>query len=62
MNRNLIHVLELVWLSLALLSLLAGIYNWYRIGAGDSFMFFIMALLAGMMYFYRRHLRKSKNP
>jgi hypothetical protein len=59
MNKNLTHVLEIVWLSLAILSFLAGIYNWYSHGGGESIMFFVMMLLAVMMYFYRRNLRKS---
>jgi hypothetical protein len=57
MNRNILRMLELVWLAIALLSLLAGIYNWHMFGFGESSMFFIIALLAFMMYFYRKHLR-----
>ncbi|MFP4366136.1 MAG: hypothetical protein ACLFQA_03480 [Bacteroidales bacterium] len=60
MNRNLAHILEIVWLTLAILSLLAGIYNWYQPESGDSIMFFVITLLSLMMYFYRRNLRKSK--
>ncbi len=60
MNSRHFHVLEIVWLLLALLGLLAGIYNWFRSGPGESVMFFIIAALAFMMYFFRRNLRKSK--
>jgi hypothetical protein len=60
MNKNLTHVLEIVWLSVAILSLLAGIYNWYSHGAGESLMFLVIMLLALMMYVFRRNLRKSK--
>lgn len=60
MNRNLAHILEIVWLTLAILGFLAGIYSWYQPGNGDSLMFLVITLLALMMYFYRRNLRKSK--
>lgn len=60
MNRNLAYILEIVWLTIAILGFLAGIYNWYQPGDGDSLMFLVITLLALMMYFYRRNLRKSK--
>jgi hypothetical protein len=52
-------MLEVVWLVIAVLSLLAGIYNLTRTGPGDSTMFFIIALIAFMMYFYRKNLRRK---
>ncbi len=60
MQKNIIHVLELVWLSLAVLSLLAGIYNWMQAGISESIMFFVIALMSVLMYLYRRNLRKSR--
>jgi hypothetical protein len=57
MNRNILIMLEVVWLLIALLSLLAGIYNLIGADPGESTMFFIIALIAFMMYFYRKHLR-----
>jgi hypothetical protein len=53
--------LEIIWLTLGILSLLAGIYNRMVQGREENLIFLIMALLAFMMYFYRRNLRKSKN-
>lgn len=62
MNRNVLHLLEIVWISLAVLSFLAGLYNWSRIGFRESLMFFVISLLSLMMYFFRRNLRKSQKP
>jgi hypothetical protein len=60
MNRREFHVLEIIWLVLALTGLFAGIYHWFRLGIQEALMFFIIAALATMMYFFRRNLRKSK--
>ncbi|MGF1586303.1 MAG: hypothetical protein ACFCUM_13340 [Bacteroidales bacterium] len=62
MNPKIIHLLELVWISLAILSFLAGIYNWYQTGFNDSMMFFVITILSFMMFLYRRNLRKSQKP
>jgi hypothetical protein len=35
-NRKLTHILEMVWISLAALSFLAGLYNWYHLGIGEE--------------------------
>ncbi len=60
MQRSIIHILELVWLSLAGLSLLAGIYNWHQAGFSESIMFFVIMFVSLLMYIYRRNLRKSR--
>jgi len=62
MQNKIIHILELVWLSLAIISFLAGLYNFYKLGLQESLMFFAITFIALMMYFYRRHLRRSQNP
>jgi energy-converting hydrogenase Eha subunit C len=59
MNRKTIHLLEIVWLTLGIISLLAGIYNWLDVGLTESMMFFIITLVSIMMYFHRRHIRRS---
>lgn len=62
MHNRLTYILEIVWMSLAIISFLAGLYNWYESGLQESLMFFVITFLAIMMYFYRRNLRKSQNP
>ena len=62
MSNRFIHILELVWISLAVLSFLAGLYNWYHLGFEESLMFFVITLLSLIMYFYRRNLRRSRKP
>jgi Flp pilus assembly protein TadB len=62
MSHKLTRILEIVWLSLAILSFLAGLYNWYGHGPGESVMFFVITLLSLMMYFFRRNMRRSKKP
>jgi len=59
MNNRVTHILEVVWISLAVLGFLAGVYNWYMLGPGESAMFFVIAVLSVAMYFYRRNLRRS---
>ncbi len=60
MQKSIIHILELVWLSLTVLSFLAGIYNWYQAGFSESIMFFVIMFVSLLMYIYRRNLRKSR--
>lgn len=62
MNNKLMHILEIVWMSLAIISFVAGLYNWYDQSLQDSFIFFIITLLAILMYLYRRNLRRSQEP
>lgn len=60
MNRKVLFTLEMVWLTIAVISFGAGLYNWYELGFGESIMFFVITLLSLMMYFFRRNLRKSQ--
>ena len=62
MHNRLTYILEIVWMSLAIISFPAGLYNWYESGLQESLMFFVITFLAIMMYFYRRNLRKSQKP
>ncbi len=54
------NILELVWLSLAILSFLAAVYNWYQAGFSESVIFFIMTFISALMYLYRRNMRISR--
>lgn len=60
MNNKLVYILEIVWLVLAILSFLAGLFTWYSEGLAESLMLFIIAIISLFMYFYRRKLRKSQ--
>ncbi len=60
MNNKMVYILEIVWLVLAILSLLAGLFTWYSEGLGESLMLFIITIISIFMYFYRRKLRKSQ--
>ncbi len=59
MNKKIVYTLEIIWLVLAILSFLAGLFTWYSEGLSDSLMLFAIAVISLFMYFYRRRLRKS---
>jgi hypothetical protein len=57
-------VREIIWLVIALITLLTGIYNTFTNGLTqrDSYMFFIMAAISYALYIARRNLRcKEEN-
>jgi len=60
MKNKLIFALEIIWLTVSILSLLAGIYQSYRIGLNKSYLFFIIFFIAILMYLFRRQMRKSR--
>ena len=62
MNNRLIHTLEVVWLIIALLSFISGIYNLIYSGVQESLMFFLITFISLIMYLFRRRLRKSQKP
>jgi hypothetical protein len=58
-NRN--KILETVWFIVALLSVVAGIHKTYTDGGfRESYLFFIISLIAFLMFFFRRSMRKSE--
>ena len=59
MNKKLVYILEIVWLALAVLSFLAGLFIWYVEEFNESLMLFAITVISLFMYFYRRRLRKS---
>jgi len=60
MNKNKFAlILEIVWLIVAVLSLIAGINQTYKFGFKNSILFYIIFLIAIIMYSFRRYLRKS---
>jgi len=60
MHYRMTRILEIVWITLAVLSLLAGFYNWYHLGLDESVMFFVITVLSLFMYIYRRNMRRSQ--
>ncbi|PLX08880.1 MAG: hypothetical protein C0594_05920 [Marinilabiliales bacterium] len=57
MNKKAALILEIVWLVVAIASLTAGIHKTTKHGFSESYLFFIMALVAILVYSFRRHLR-----
>jgi len=57
-NRN--RILEIVWLIVAVLSIAAGIHKTYIEGGfRESYLFFIIAFISFLMFFFRRSMRKK---
>jgi hypothetical protein len=55
-----VKTLEIIWLIAAILALIAGIHKTYFQGFHKSYQFFIIFLLALIMYLNRRKLGKLK--
>ncbi|MDX9845440.1 MAG: hypothetical protein RBT74_00540 [Tenuifilaceae bacterium] len=53
------RILEVVWLILAVVCLGFAIYATVTVGIDQSYMFFVLALVAVLMYFIRRHRRRT---
>lgn len=51
---------EYVWLSLAVLCFAAAIHQTFKLGFSESYVFFIFAVMAFLMYYIRRTLRLGK--
>lgn len=60
MKQILPGILEIAWLSAAILSMLAGIHKTYFQGLVNSYPFFIIFLLSLLMYLNRRNQRIKK--
>ncbi len=54
-----IKLLEVAWLIVSLLSLGAGLHKSIRFGFRNSIAFFVIALFAFLMYYFRRKWRTS---
>lgn len=59
MKRSKLRLLELAWLIIAILSVIAGLHRTSNTGFVSGIMFFIMALISFAMYFFRRNLRRK---
>jgi len=62
MNKKKLRILELVWLTVAILCVISGIHSTGKSGLSSGMLFFSMALVSFVMYFFRRNMRrKSKD-
>jgi hypothetical protein len=59
MNKRTNHILEIFWLIVAILSLIAGIHQTFTEGFGKSWLFFLIAVVGFLMFYLRRNLRKK---
>lgn len=59
MKKQAARVLEMFWLGLAILCLLTGIYELWVSGIKNSLVFFIFALIAALMFLFRRNMRRA---
>lgn len=58
MKKKFAHILEIVWLVLAIASVAAGTHKTINTSFKESYLFFIMTLICLMMYALRRGMRK----
>lgn len=58
MNKKGALILEYVWLTLAIIAVLIGIYKIIYTGLNQSYIFFIIAAVASFMYMIRKAMRK----
>lgn len=58
MNK-LAYILELIWLGLSVFCLGVGFWATYKSGFAISYMFFVLAAVALLMYLFRRSRRKK---
>ncbi|RXQ89891.1 hypothetical protein EO244_13995 [Ancylomarina salipaludis] len=60
MKQKLPFVLEIIWLLVAIISILFAIVRTYNLGFKENIMLYVIAMLASLMYGSRRYLRKTR--
>jgi hypothetical protein len=50
---------EILWLAIAVLSLITAVHKTVNTGFGESWYFFVFVLLAVFMYYVRKSMRKN---
>ncbi len=60
MKQKLPFLLELIWLLVAIFSILFAVFRTYSVGFEGNMMMYIIAVLACLMYGSRRYLRKTR--
>jgi len=58
--NNLNSILEIFWLIISLFTLVLAVINFVKFGISGSYVFFIMTLLAFLLYWARRTLRRKE--
>ena len=58
MNSKFTYILEIIWLVVAILSSVLGIYRIIKLGLDQSYMLFIITAVSLAMYALRRGMRK----
>ncbi len=61
MKRKIPVFLEYLWLLVAIVSLIMGFFQWYKVGLNEGISFFIITLVSIFMYAYRRRFRIQQN-
>ena len=56
-SNSLNNILEIFWLIISIMTLATGVHATFTHGLRNSYMFFIMTILAFLLYLARRRLR-----
>lgn len=59
MNKNYNAIFEGIWAVMTIVCIISGIHQTINEGFGESYMFFILAVIAFLMFLIRRHKRKT---
>jgi len=60
MKQKLPYILEIIWLLVAIFSILFAAIRTYNLGFKENIMLYVVAMLACLMYGSRRYLRKTR--
>ena len=60
MNPKISYIIEIIWLVTAILCLLLGIRKTVEYGFSGGYIFYILSVIAFIMYSLRHYLRKSQ--
>jgi hypothetical protein len=56
-----LKMLEYAWLAIGFIAICLGAYKTYTDGIAESYLFFLIALIAGVFYSIRRKQRLNKD-
>ncbi len=59
-SNNLNHVLEVFWIIVGVMTAIMGFYSLFTRGFKSCYMFFIMTIMAFLLYFARHTLRMKE--
>ncbi len=61
MKQKFPYILEIIWLLVAIFSILFAVVRTFSLGFKENIMLYVIALLACLMYGFRRYLRKTRD-